>query len=211
MNRTIASALLLMIVLLFSACQQPYEQKVIGKVGLPIAEETVESPDDIPEPQADEPTPSLVESADSPNPLQEQVPVNMTPEELEALRIKKYGSLVDLTTIRASQCDGLVFQYDRLEQTQQDALKDLNEDLKERQEDYDQELANLQRVELSGDQLRIASARRSLSTAQDRLDDIEDAIEDKEDYLVEVKYTLDEIEKECKKLQYESETSSQTP
>ena len=209
MDRTIAIAILLMIVLLFSACQQPYEQKVIGKVVQPIAEEIVGGSDDLPVPQVNEPVPQVIEEVESSNPLQEQEPVNMTPEELKALRIKKYGSLIDLTTIRASQCDGLVFQYDLLEQTQQDALKDLNEDLKEGQEDYDQELANLQRVELSGDQLRITSGRRSLNTAQDRLDDIEDAIEDKEDYLVEVKYTLNEIEKECKKLQYTSNTTGQ--
>ena len=209
MDRTIAIAILLMIVLLFSACQQPYEQKVIGKVVQPMAEEIVGESDEVSEPQVNEPVQQVVEEVESPNPLQEQEPVNMTPEELKALRIKKYGSLIDLTTIRANQCDGLIFQYDRLEQTQQDALKDLRDDLKEKQDDYDKELANLQRVELSGDQLRITSGRRSLNTAQDRLDNIEDAIEDKEDYLVEVKYTLDEIEKECKKLQYSRDTPGQ--
>ncbi len=120
----------------------------------------------------------------------------------EYSRERQYGTLIDLTKINASNCEGILEDF---KSEQRKLARDLSDDeielkkeaqnLKEAEVKLNELLANS-----SSDEDDIERLERNVDDSRDYISKKESSIKDLERKLREISKTVDELEEECKRL-----------
>jgi len=123
----------------------------------------------------------------------------------ENKRYRKYGTLIDLDTLNVSNCQDYLDDFEDQIIDAADELKDQKKDIIDARDFLESQYNQLEIAEESGDFYDIKDANGDINDADDLLKKEKQDVTDIERHLNELQETLDAVEAECSRIDYDEE------